>query len=285
MFPLLILLSTLRLAYSSFEELDNFYVKLGNVKTVGEIQNGDVCRMRYARANSILGRNSPQQDPHADKNGQSGSGILLVHVGKAAGGTVAKLLQNANKPFSHLHVHTLDRQMIEEYVVIILCLRDPLQRTVSAFNWRDPHQRKIAKSWTTCGTRKHDRFYKCFKNIDDYAEKLAEISKCGTIAREGECHLEMDTCAYLGGVVDILIKNRRKVFIVDTATIMRDMNALSSHLQWNTTFGALPHEHSNEVSADKISLSMLSAMKLSGYLEISGEAPLYRQLISLFKLP
>lgn len=269
-----------------YEELSNFYAKFDATSSLRDLRHTDLCKLRWERTEALFGRHNQSMDLHKDVNGRSGTGILLVHVGKTAGGTVSEMLRKAKLPVSDIHAHAVDARMIEEHSAILLSLRDPVERTISAYNWRSPKLRKISPDWARCGSRVHADFYKCCQSLDEYASKILKNSRCGTIARQGECHLELDTCSYLGGVVDLLERNRQKVFVIDSASIDRDMNKISNALNWNKTFrlAAAPRLHRNEVPASSTRLSAPSIVKLSGYVELIGEAPLYRKLKNLFQL-
>lgn len=268
------------------EELSSFYTEFDAVTSLRDLNNRDLCKLRWKRIDDLLGRRSQVVDRHEDLNGRGGTSILLVHVGKTAGGAVWDMLLKAGLSVSAIHAHAVDARMIEEHSAVLLCLRDPVERTISAYNWRSPKQRKISAAWAQCGSYGHAQFYKCCQSLDEYADKIMETGRCGTIARQGECHLELDTCSYLGGVVDVLERNRQKVFVIDSASIERDMNNISNQLQWNKTFrvGAGSKLHRNEVPAASTRLSVSSIAKLSGYVELIGEAPLYRKLKNLFQL-
>ena len=69
--------------------------------------------------------------------------VLLLHVGKCAGSTVRFVLQNLKKPsgesclnVSEVHMRQPGRQT--PWGKIVMTTRDPLDRIVSAFNYRHP---------------------------------------------------------------------------------------------------------------------------------------------------
>lgn len=215
-----------------------------------------------------------------------GKRILIVHVGKAAGGTVNKALLTAGVRSRQIHMHALDAQMIDEHDCILLCLRNPVQRTISAFNWRVPGGRNVSEGFAfkQCGIGNYEEFYTCCRSIEEYAARLSEFSTCGSIARQGECHTELDTCAYVGGVVHELERQRSKVFAIDTSTIQSDLNTISRHLGWGKRFDRLPRIHEYEKKINLTQLSATGLKSITTFVEVTGEASLYRKLLSVFKL-
>lgn len=61
---------------------------------------------------------------------------LFLHVGKAGGGTVFHELLNANIPFRRCHPHPCPPSLFQNFSTILVTIRDPVDRYVSAFNWR-----------------------------------------------------------------------------------------------------------------------------------------------------
>lgn len=216
----------------------------------------------------------------------NGMRILLVHIGKTAGGTVSKALSVVGIKSRQLHLHALDSIMIEEYDVLIICLRDPVARVISAFNWRNPRYQNLTQHYNMkqCGVGSHSKLYSCCGTVDQYAHLLADTSECGAIAREGECHTELDTCAYLGGVVAELDRHKEKIFVVDTETISTDLNRISRKLGWGKTFSSLPRLHDYDKPADLTRISAAGLRKLKDFLEFTGEGPLYRRLLMQYRL-
>lgn len=207
-------------------------------------------------------------------------------MGKTAGGTVNKALLGAGIKTRQIHMHALDAVMVAEYDVIIICLRDPIQRAISAFNWRAPGARNLSAhfNFKQCGMGSHTAFYSCCRSAEEYANRLSELSNCGSIARQGECHTELDTCAYVGGMVDQLEDNKHKVFAIDAESIELDLNSISHALEWGKTFSALPRVHSFEKTDSMTHLSVAGLMNLWGFVELTGEGPLYRRLLQSFQI-
>ena len=89
-----------------------------------------------------------------------GKRIRLVHIRKAAGGSVSKALSSAGIKTRQLHIHALDSIMILEYDILIICLREPAARAVSAFNWRNPLALNLSAHYNIkqCGVGNHSAF-------------------------------------------------------------------------------------------------------------------------------
>ena len=84
----------------------------------------------------------------------------------------------------------------------------------------------------------------------------------------------MDTCAYIGGVVDELELHKDKVFAVNTETISADLNHISRQLNWGKSFYSLPHIHEYEKPDGLTHISNACISRLRGFLELTGEGPL-----------
>ena len=95
----------------------------------------------------------------------SPAAIVLVHVGKTGGDTVAKTLTDAGVQFIEVHdeVHTDNRlrtpgcAAIASFTHFIVMSRDPVDRAVSAFNWASqlkehPPPKISWKTWEALAT-------------------------------------------------------------------------------------------------------------------------------------
>ena len=59
--------------------------------------------------------------------------LVIIHIGKCAGGTVREELNNKNINFKEIHLRKVKYSPTENYVILI---RNPIQRFISAFYWR-----------------------------------------------------------------------------------------------------------------------------------------------------
>ena len=119
--------------------------------------------------------------------------LQFVHVGKTGGSTLDLLLQ-ANNILNYQHHVSLSSWPDPEKVMSDRCpnrrwlvsTRDPINRTISAFNWRSPDGGGAPPDrhrWP--GSYDFEMsLYKCFPKVNDFAEALNDTSNCGTIARQ-----------------------------------------------------------------------------------------------------
>lgn len=290
---------------SKYALLQQFYDSFENYTQSSEANPAALCKLKWERTLENFGRRTSRGEAkllcwavvylivsnyfvEVDISyGLSGNGTnetLLIHVGKTGGGSLRTLLINNGINFEQVHFHAVDAGMIRSHKNIIIAVRDPAERLVSAFNWHNPRCRPIKPIWQNLGFGDFDNFYGCFGNPNEFASAVIEDNKCGQIARLGNGHVEFDTCAYVGGLVEELHKHRRKVFVVDTADLLQDVNHVSKRLRWGLTFTELPRIHTLRKSVYNISRANLrSKVILKGYVEYTGEAQLYRKLVNLFK--
>jgi hypothetical protein len=59
--------------------------------------------------------------------------LVVIHIGKCGGSTVVTELRSNNINFENIHVRNVKYEVNKTYVIII---RNPIQRFISAFNWR-----------------------------------------------------------------------------------------------------------------------------------------------------
>jgi hypothetical protein len=207
--------------------------------------------------------------------------ILLVHVGKTCGSSVSKVLDAMNISYTHLHIYPLDDRMIEQFDYIFITVRDPFNRSVSAYNFHNPKYAIIANSQQN-EPDLAGHFYGCFPTISDYGNHLYANSTCGKYARYGLGHLRLGICSYVGGVMNSLMKHRQKVFVIDTETCELDLTQAldTSGINNNSLLGYFPQERSYPHTLE--SVSSYARRNMLEYLEKSGEYPLYRYLLSMF---
>jgi len=61
--------------------------------------------------------------------------VLLIHIGKAGGATVNRMLSDANVTWNQVHVHPVPRIAIASHARIVACVRDPVDRLISAYKF------------------------------------------------------------------------------------------------------------------------------------------------------
>ena len=118
------------------------------------------------------------------------SDVLFVHVGKTCGGTIADELRLNHVPYDEVHLRKLDTEKLAQYKHIIVSARDPVDRVVSAFNWRSPHACRQRKGQCTPprSIEKFDGergFYNCFPDVQHFVDAVTERSTGTTLT----CHM------------------------------------------------------------------------------------------------
>ena len=134
-------------------------------------------------------------------------------------------------------------------------MRDPVDRLISAFNWRSPQQclqrrlaadsrrRRLLASDDGCGAgwqhpRGYDKgFYECFKDVEQFVEAILDkgkhSAKCRTYAQvmkrandgaaASSSHVRTGLVWYVGQVIAALVRRPSDVWIVRTETCGRDV--------------------------------------------------------------
>ena len=81
------------------------------------------------------------------------SDVLFVHVGKTCGGTIAAELRKNRVAYHEVHLDKVDGETLAKYKRVIVSARNPVDRVVSAFNWRSPHACRERKGESVCGNQ------------------------------------------------------------------------------------------------------------------------------------
>lgn len=136
--------------------------------------------------------------------------MYLVHIGKCGGGTVRKELKKNNIEFEV--VHCSKPKILENYKYIIL-IRDPINRFISAFNWK--MFRRLDQGHKECKNSDEIEGFKYWKNINNLAEKMynskGNIRKSASKLIDSCNHLQKDINFYLDDLLNHCNKNNCKV--------------------------------------------------------------------------
>lgn len=173
---------------------------------------------------TLVANCSHPSNPNSNKKQQ----ILYIHVGKSAGSSIKKVLKITKLPFLEMHVAAVSSGMLRQYSDVVIAVREPLDRLISAFYWRSPRADALRKPLSpqhAQATGIYHEFYNCFSSANDFASALYEDSRCGQLARAGEGHIFWNVCAYLGGLREELRQHPR-VFVVDTENLLEDVNTV-----------------------------------------------------------
>ncbi|KAJ1630842.1 hypothetical protein T492DRAFT_1000173 [Pavlovales sp. CCMP2436] len=149
----------------------------------------------------------------------SGKEILHVHVGKTAGASVEAFLV-ANR-IGHTQVHVGSgaarvHRLLKWHKHVLVALRDPADRVVSAFNWR--HTQGGGNVNRPRRTRAFENeLYKCFPTVTSFAMSFVNgTGRCNDLAEESVeptsassyVHIGMGYRHYFGARVLALLERR-----------------------------------------------------------------------------
>ena len=132
--------------------------------------------------------------------------VLFVHVGKTCGGSAVAYLRRAVN-VSEVHLRPVKREEVEGASHIIVSVRDPTERVVSAFEWHRPggdrtigrcyHRKKdVERYGNSCAD---DELYKCAATADAFADLVASRNSTDRCARVAKAFLAPDAGAKLLG--------------------------------------------------------------------------------------
>jgi hypothetical protein len=219
-----------------------------------------------------------------------GPKTLLIHVGKTGGESVSSVLRALAVPYSQIHVFPVESVMLKYYDTIIITLRDPIERFVSAFNFQHPSIFKKKSHKTNMGQASIDkfkRFYDCFPNISVAAKQYGEESFCGQLIKESPpWHLQMGYCFYLGGKdIRETLKSHKGVRIIRTNYLEKDLRSVLKELGSSSSRYAAGSVSIPSLNKKRNVPSLPSALSSSElkvfqyFLELNGEYELYRELL------
>ena len=244
----------------------------------------DVCSFRWRSGVEFIARYSDNKGNLRRHGGMPPSAmardrsLLVIHVGKTGGSSLLRMLRAAGVPHSDVHLFSVREDIIRSYDSIVVTVRDPLERTISAFNWDNP--------WSESGRahrkKNFSHFYHHFPNINAYAENLTADTALGAVARRAEGHIALDTCYYVGGVIDTL-RRHGNVFVVDAASFQEDITQLSNRLGWNLDFrSSIPMVNKAQKDISVTCLTEKNEERLRGHLSYIGEYEIFHTLRKFF---
>ena len=158
--------------------------------------------------------------------------VLMVHIGKTGGSTVAGLLRRTRILFDEIHLSRTPESLIMSHPKVIVPVRDPVARFISAWNYaknglsptREREVMRGIQKWNMRGSNFSQdslgiptdlwgyEVYGCFVDVRALADGLEQSDLCGRLARQLLVqpppvhlnHLTMGFCYYLGGLIDLL---------------------------------------------------------------------------------
>jgi hypothetical protein len=139
-----------------------------------------------------------------------------------------------------VHNHPVRRNVLDTATSVLIVLRDPIDRLVSAYN---TEAENCEEATTTNCTEAVDELRRCFPNVAAFANGIDGDNKCGRLARGSIMNAEtgqigMGTCFYIGGLLDTL--RGKRVHLIHTETCDADVAAVPEWLgldEW-LSFGA-----------------------------------------------
>jgi hypothetical protein len=176
------------------------------------------------------------------------------------------LLQENSVPNrGEIHMRpALEFDLKQEYLDIIVTLRDPVERFVSAFHY--------SKNFAHDYPERERFYYQCWPTVNSFAESLDDMSDCSVFSRRflanvskqhrEKNHMHMGNCFYTGGALSILKK--RPLWIVHQESLLTDLTQLMGH--WGYTFAETQTKHSHASHGDK-HLSEAGKAKLRKFLD------------------
>ena len=146
--------------------------------------------------------------------------LVIVHIGKCGGSTVRHELHVNNIRFSSRHVEKVTYNPNDKYII---CIRNPIQRFISSFNWR--HYLVTNKlrqtGWNGRSIKTEEIFFNKYNNIDDFCNDLKDNP---LILKEFDVinHMNLDIHFYLEELIDKCPKTQIAGLIC-TETLKDDM--------------------------------------------------------------
>ena len=104
--------------------------------------------------------------------------VLFIHIGKAAGPSGVEL-KSAFHSLKEIDMHPVIQKNVDEARQLWISGRDPIDRLISAYNWRHPrncNQNNMCKDVTDTI---EIQFYQCFPSLSDFV-KGTNVQICFT---------------------------------------------------------------------------------------------------------
>ena len=142
--------------------------------------------------------------------------LVIVHIGKCGGGSIADAIKDKLINAKSIHVKKPGYTENSEYIILI---RDPISRFISAFNW------KLFRCTTDEGMnyqgmpkprgKNEIQGYKYWKSIENFAENLYnendEINPLALKLIQSSNHLKYDINFYLSDLLPFMTKHNCKL--------------------------------------------------------------------------
>jgi hypothetical protein len=209
----------------------------------------------------------------------------MIHVGKCAGATVNEFLSHNNVLVDRIHLKAPDTEILERHIGVVVVLRDPVARVISAFNWRHPSTRPSKEGAHCCPAQDHTdaelAFYQCFDHVNEFAEALDKDTPRGQRARnaltgpEHWKHIGMGYEYYFPTKIMAAL-GHRLVFAIHTHRLQQDLLDFLKWIHIKPTYKTLPTRHDSD--------SAFYPKKNDTHLSHKGRRKLTKHLAAEYKI-
>mmetsp|Transcript_14381 Transcript_14381/g.45278 ORF Transcript_14381/g.45278 Transcript_14381/m.45278 type:complete len:240 (-) Transcript_14381:42-761(-) len=167
--------------------------------------------------------------------------LQFVHVGKTGGTSVLYWLRSNKIRHNQTHYHQVRHCHAKHQDKWMITIRDPIDRVISAFNWRSPRNAVKQRRTTHKGIEKE--LYDCFRVVNDFAEALDDNTGCGNTARKAfqnpVAHIGRGVAWYLQDDLGCILQ--QQPFLVRTDTLMNDLHEAAAWLHLRSANMQIPH--------------------------------------------
>ena len=285
----------------------------------------DLCKARYTSA--IAGFPTLENDREATLRGDRSMDptniphVLFVHIGKTCGDTViAALNHNSRKirsldtqqqqsgsstygryeeidqmrrvPFDMVHVHPVRAEVLEHVTNVLIPMRDPVERLISAYNTAackaegvedyicdrkaPPHKLNLPpRPGLGPIPEVGGLMMQCFPNVTAFGDGIDDDSECGRVARDviGEGHTDAGhvgkgDCYYLGGMLEKL--EQKNIHLIHTEHCGEDIGTIANWLGLqgdNSQFESTPDRHQGDYPHHYDTVSARGRLRLEHHLQ------------------
>ena len=161
------------------------------------------------------------------------SEIVFVHISKTGGSTIQKFLSNNNIRYHLVHCRPLPKNIIRGGRKIIVSVREPLSRVISAFNWRSPYGGGIHKFGKN-NTAQEMMFHSCFHNVSIFVKSFsAHKSNCRDIAHNSLKNREHIGMGYVFYLKQAMSKIRdAHIYVIRQEHLQADLLGLQDWIKY-----------------------------------------------------
>ena len=140
----------------------------------------------------------------------------------------------------HVHLNRVTPTDLHNASAMIVTTRDPVDRVISAFNWRHPRFGSSPKRFQPFGrecdreqAQAEENVYKCFDTVNDFARSLDDHTWCGLVARttlqHGVGHIGRGFSWYLAQSLPLILNSTvtRRLHLTHVETLQEDVAAVA----------------------------------------------------------